>query len=181
MIATSKTNPLPAVLFPVTWPAKEWKRTAALLKRMQNGVGENWGLLASLVELPRGDDGVGLLCVTLEPTHAVGFRSPTGATWMAANAVAVWKHELPTPGAFSLMSGSAQEDIRTPPTDREVTVVCAVLDDSAEVATNTAVARVCDAKPHAEWAARTLEERPEFGELPYVLVVELDLAGGVQP
>jgi hypothetical protein len=181
MIATNTTNPLPNVLFPVMWPAREWHRTAALLERVRAGVGENWGLLASLVELARGDAGVGLLCVTLEPSHAVGFRSQTGATWMAANAVAVWKRELPTPGAFSLLPGSAQADIRTPPTDREVTVVCAVLDDSAEVATNTAVGRVCDAKPHAEWAARTLEERPEFAELPYVMVVELDLAGGVQP
>jgi hypothetical protein len=181
MIATNTTNPLPDVLFPVMWPAREWHRTAALLERVCAGVGEHWGLLASLVDLARGDDGVGVLCVTLEPSHAVGFRSQTGATWMATNAVAVWKRELPTPGAFSLWPCSAQADIRTPPTDHEVTVVCAVLDDSAEVATNTAVRRVCDDKSHAEWATITRESKPDFAELPYVMVVELELASGVQP
>jgi len=178
---TTNTKPLPDVLFPVTWPAKEWHNAPALLKRMMEGVKDNWGFLASLVELARGDDGVGILCVSLEPRHAVGFRSPTGATWMAANAVAVWKRDLPSPGAVSLLAGSAQADIRTPPTDREVTVLCAVLDDSAQVANNTVVGRVCDDKSHAEWATITRESKPDFAELPYVMVVELELAPGVQP
>jgi hypothetical protein len=178
MIATNTTKPLPDVMFPVKWPANEWHRTPALLERVQAGVEENWGYLASLVELAR--DGGGLLCVSLEPRHAVGYRSQCGATWMAANAVAAWKHELPAPRAFSMLPKRARAAIRTPPTDIEVTVVCAVLDDSAEVAKNVAVGRVRNGKSHAEWAAITRDAQPDFAELPYVMVVELHFVDGVQ-
>jgi hypothetical protein len=80
-----------------------------------------------------------------------------------------------------MLPGSAQVDIHEPPTDREVSVVCSVLEESAPGGTNTVVGRVSDDRSHAEWLADTLVEKPDFAELPYVMLVELDLAGGVQP
>ena len=180
MIATNETDSLPAVLFPVAWPATEWNRTPLLLERVRAGVSDYWGVLASLVELARIPGVAGVLRVTLEPRHAVAFRQPDGGTWMAANAMAVWMRELPSRGAFLMLPGSAQVDIHEPPTDRDVSVVCSVLEESAPATTNTAVGRVSGDRSHAEWLAHTLVDKPDFAELPYVMLVEMDLADGVQ-
>jgi hypothetical protein len=56
-----------------------------------------------------------------------------------------------------------------------------VLDDLAEAGKNIGVGRFRDEKSHTEWAAITRGAKPDFAELPYVMVVELDLVPGVQP